>query len=71
MAIAMSAIFQTILGLIRHPKATAERHIAFKIVVNLALFFMNKIFVYGTLQRGMYNHFYMCDKYVENCTNLW
>lgn len=29
---------------------------------------MNKIFVYGTLQRGMYNHFYMCDKYVENCT---
>ena len=44
MAIAMSAIFQTILGLIRHPKATAERHIAFKIVVNLALFFMNKIF---------------------------
>ena len=29
---------------------------------------MKKIFVYGTLQRGMYNHFYLDDKYVENCT---
>lgn len=29
---------------------------------------MNKIFVYGTLQRGMYNDCYMHDNYVKNCT---
>lgn len=28
---------------------------------------MNKIFVYGTLQKEMYNHHYMKKEYVENC----